>query len=160
MTNELLKTIDTSAIAPALKIVGFDNVKARVMLLAIGLQESRFTHRVQMGWGPARGFWQFEKGGGVKGVMKHLTSSARADALCKWRGVAFESDTIWHALAKDDVLAAGFARLLLLTDPRPLPSLDDADGAWAYYLRNWRPGKPHEKTWANFHKQAREFYEV
>jgi hypothetical protein len=160
MTNELLKTIDTSAIAPALKIVGFDNIKARVMLLAIGLQESRFTHRVQMGNGPARGLWQFEKGGGVRGVIKHPTSADRCDALCKIRGVVVESDAVWRALAKDDVLAAGFARLLLLTDPKPLPSVDDTEGAWAYYLRNWRPGKPHEKTWAAFHKQAREFYEV
>ena len=45
---------------PAAKLLpGMDSAKARVMLLAIGLQESRFEHRRQIG-GPARGFWQFE----------------------------------------------------------------------------------------------------
>jgi len=33
-----------------------DSAKARVMLLAIGLQESRFTYTHQIG-GPAHGYW-------------------------------------------------------------------------------------------------------
>ena len=45
-----------------------DTPEARVMMLAIGLQESRFVHRRQIK-GPARGFWQFEQGGGVIGVV-------------------------------------------------------------------------------------------
>lgn len=52
---------------PALKLLpSMDSVRARMMLLAIGLQESRFEHRRQLGNGPARGFWQFESGGGVR----------------------------------------------------------------------------------------------
>ncbi len=35
-----------------------------------------------------------------------------------------------------------FARLLLWTDAKPLPAIGDEQGAWDYYLRNWRPGKP------------------
>ncbi|MCV6902125.1 MAG: hypothetical protein NTT76_05400, partial [Achromobacter xylosoxidans] len=69
---DLKKIIDTG-ISPALALLpaGMDTQAAHVMLLAIGLQESRFTHRQQIG-GPARGFWQFEKGtrasrGGVWG---------------------------------------------------------------------------------------------
>ena len=42
----------------------FRSTAADVLLLAIGLQESRFEHRQQIG-GPARSFWQFERGGGV-----------------------------------------------------------------------------------------------
>ena len=40
--------------------------EAVTMMLAIGYQESRFEHRRQIR-GPARGFWQFEHGGGVVG---------------------------------------------------------------------------------------------
>ena len=53
-------------------------------------------------------------------------------------------------------VAAGFARLLLWTDPRPLPAIGDVKAAWQYYLRNWRPGKPHEKTWAPLYAEAME----
>ncbi len=70
-----LQTIITNAVQPALQIIGVrDTPEGRLMLLAIGLQESRFEHRRQLGNGPARGFWQFEAGGGVKGVMTHLAS--------------------------------------------------------------------------------------
>ncbi len=52
------------------------------------------------------------------------------------------------------MLAAAFARLLLLTDAKPLPQIGDVQGAWAYYVRNWRPGKPHPDTWPGLYKQA------
>ena len=45
------------------------------------------------------------------------------------------------------MLAAAAARLLLFTDPKRLPQLGDEAGAWALYLRVWRPGKPHKRTW-------------
>lgn len=152
-----LDQIIQDAYRPALEIIGVtDKPQARVMMLAIGLQESRFTHRRQMGSGPATGFWQFERGGGVKGVLRHATSKARAERLCKARGVAAEPMDAWAALETDDVLAAGFARLLLLTDPRALPDVSNSVGAWDCYIRNWRPGKPHIETWTKFHKQARE----
>jgi len=62
---------------------------------------------------------------------------------------------IWGALETDDVFACGVARLLLWTDPRKLPAADDEDGAWEYYLRNWRPGKPHRDRWVKNHAAAR-----
>lgn len=132
---------------------GLDSPEARVMLLAIGLQESRFAHRLQVG-GPARGFWQFERGGGIKGVLTHSTSKARAIAFCMAAGVAPTIDAAYQAVAEDDVLACQFARLLLLTDPQPLPALGEQMEAWGYYLRNWRPGKPHPKTWSALYQQA------
>jgi hypothetical protein len=52
------------------------------------------------------------------------------------------------------VFAATMARLLLFTDAEPLPRLGDADGSWNYYLRNWRPGKPHPKTWRALYDAA------
>lgn len=140
---------------------GMDTPQARVMLLSIGLQESEFTHRRQMGNGPARGFWQFERGtrqtrGGVWGVYLHDASRFWLDRLCASRGVQFLPDSIYEALETDDVLAAGVARLMLFTDPLRLPLIDDADGAWGLYLRTWRPGKPRPATWPANHKRARQ----
>jgi hypothetical protein len=129
---------------PALLPASMLNRRARVMLLAIGLQESRFEHRAQVldggGKGPARGFWQFEKGGGVRGVLRHSSTAKMAEAICRQRGFVADETTVHAALEFDDLLACAFARLLLYTDPAPLPAEDDAESAWKYYLRNWRPG--------------------
>ncbi|MFY3134208.1 hypothetical protein ACOTF1_24495 [Achromobacter ruhlandii] len=156
---DLKKIIDT-AVSPALALLPtrMDTPAARVMLLAIGLQESRFVHRRQIG-GPARGLWQFEKGtrasrGGVWGVYLHPASKDRLAALCKARSVACDPDAIYAALEYDDVLAAGVARLLLWTDPKALPPVGDADAGWALYLRTWRPGRPHPETWPDLYRQA------
>ncbi|MFY3402250.1 hypothetical protein ACOTJC_28770 [Achromobacter xylosoxidans] len=132
-----------------------DTKEARCMMLAIGLQESRFQHRQQIG-GPARGFWQFEKGGGVKGVIMHDTTRGLAQAVCKARGVPATTDAVYAALDQDDVLAAAFARLLLWTDPKPLPALGETDQAWDLYARTWRPGKPHRQTWNALYNRAME----
>ena len=131
-----------------------DTDAARVMLLAIGLQESRLIHRRQIG-GPARGLWQFERGGGVVGVLRHRASAELAEDVCAQRGVEPTPAKLYEALALDDLLACAIARLLLFTDPRPLPRTDaPAESAWDYYIRNWRPGKPHRRTWDAFHEVA------
>jgi len=150
-----LDEISKTAIDPALKLLpaAMDKPQARVMLLAIGRQESRFEHREQIG-GPARGFWQFESGGGVKGVMNHPLTSAMAKAVCADCSVPFERTIIHQTLAKNDELAAAFARLLLWTDPKGLPGKDDPQGGWDLYARVWRPGKPHRETWDAFYKAA------
>lgn len=160
----LLESIVHSAIDPALRILPtrMDSPPARIMLLAIGLQESRFMYRYQKVAGkpyvkgPAKGFWQFEQGGGVVGVMTHRATKVHAQALCEARGVTFEARAIHYYMEDDDVLAAGMARLLLWADAKPLPAVDAShDEAWETYLRCWRPGKPHRGTWDEFHKQAR-----
>ncbi|AZS80662.1 hypothetical protein ELS24_20745 [Achromobacter spanius] len=150
-----LKTVLDIAIAPALALLPADRDtrEARVMLLAIGLQESRFVHRRQIN-GPAVGFWQFERGGGVRGVLAHASSWADARSVCAVRDVEPTATDVYNSLAHDDILAAAFARLLLWTDPLRLPSLGDANGGWALYLRTWRPGKPHPETWAALYAQA------
>lgn len=131
----------------------FSSDKALVQLYATGLQESRFAHREQIG-GPARGFWQFEKGGGVKGVLEHDASAKLAADICEARGVAATKDAVYAALSSDDVLAAAFARLLYWTDPKALPDVGDVSGAWDLYSRTWRPGKPHPETWAECYATA------
>ena len=128
-----------------------DSARARVMLLAIGLQESRFEHTHQIG-GPAHGYWQFESGGGTKGVMTHPASEKHARSVCFDLGVPWGRAQVFDALEYDQVLACAFARLLLWTDPRSLPEIGAQTAAWETYIWNWRPGKPHQSTWpANYH---------
>lgn len=135
------------AIVPGLELlpVGLDTPEARVMMLTIGMQESRFEHRQQIG-GPAHGFWQFEKGGGVKGVLMHPSSRLLIDSICKRLNI--KQECCYDAIIYNDALAAVFARLLLFTSPKKLPSLtSDPDESWGEYLSIWRPGKPHRETW-------------
>lgn len=90
------------------------------------------------------------------GVLQHRASRDHALTLCAAREVEPVSQSVWQALQHDDVLAAGFARLLLWADPFALPTLGDAQGAWDLYLRTWRPGKPHRHTWNALYQQALE----
>ena len=121
------------------------------MLLAIGLQESRFLYRRQIR-GPAKGWWQFESGGGVKGVLNHHASAREIERVLGKIHVA--KTDVYTAIEWHDQLATVMARLLLYTDPKPLPAVTDTEGAWALYSRVWRPGKPHPGTWSAFHKAA------
>lgn len=151
------------AIDPALDLLPekMRSPEAVRMLLAIGSQESRFKFRVQVVVGrpyikgPARGFWQFEQGGGVHGVMTHPQTRAYAMQVCAARKVEFAEPVVHAKLETDDVLAAAFARLLLYADPLPLPALDAPQAqTWDCYARNWRPGKPHPETWRQFSDAA------
>lgn len=128
--------------------------RAMAMIVAIGLQESDFLVRRQYGNGPARGFWQFERDGGVKGVMEHPATTSYAAAICLQQGVPFERAKVWAALGTDDLLAVVFARLLLWSDPKPLPAVTEQSAAWSLYARTWRPGKPHPDKWAECHARA------
>ena len=164
--SEKLSDVVEKAIKPALAMLParMRSREAVVMLLAIGLQESLFKYRRQMANGPARGFWQFEKMGGVAGVLQHRTTTALAAEICRARGVAATAGDVHAALEHDDVLGAAFARLLLWTDPKPLPALNDVDGAWQLYLRTWRPGAytrgtaeqkaALRKKWGTYYAQA------
>lgn len=156
-----LANIVETAINPALALLPprLDTPEARVLLLAIGMQESRFEFRRQLGDGPARSFWQDELGtkatrGGVTGVYLHSASGELLRLLCRERGCEFDPRCIWEAIEHDDVLAAGLARLLLLTDAKPLPKVGDEAGAWETYLRVWRPGKPKPRTWPKCYAAA------
>jgi hypothetical protein len=159
--NLRLSNVMLSAVLPALALMPkhLDSLAARVMLLAIGLQESRFETRRQMGDGPARGFWQFELGtqashGGVWGIFLHHQTHEQLRLLCHARDCNFDPTQIWAELERDDVLAAGLARLALLADPHPLPALGDSPAGWDCYLRVWRPGKPKPDSWPGLYALA------
>jgi len=130
-----------------------DSPEARAMILAIGLQESNFEHRKQI-VGPARGLFQFESGGGIRGVLTHRASAEPAMVVCE--ALLYEpSDwAVYLALADNDVLACAFARLLLWTLPAALPKQGDAEEGWRQYIAAWRPGKPHPATWGEHFNKA------
>jgi hypothetical protein len=132
--------------------------EARAELLAIGLQESEFRHRRQIvgdpprAVGPARGFWQFEEGGGIRGVLTHRRTRWHLQlALDELRYTGpfdtISEETLHVAVQHNDVLACVFARLNLWWLPGTLATRDLPQRGWRQYLEAWRPGKPHPETW-------------
>lgn len=168
-----LSEITERGIDPALQILPpkMDSSEARVMLLTIGLQESRFQARRQVivvnrhgrqqlvAEGPAKSFWMGERGGGmVHGVRVHPATRQYAARLYAVRGVAPRDAAIWNAIERDDVLAAGLARLLLFSDPYKLPGLGHTQLAWELYCqRTWKPGLPRRDTWDGYYQRALDF---
>ncbi|MEG0413473.1 MAG: hypothetical protein RR584_11505 [Comamonas sp.] len=156
-TMNLIDNTARGALVPALERLStlvrrpLDSGLAKVLLLAIGLQESALIHRRQLGGGPARGLWQFEpgsarKGGGVWGVFTHKASRELVLAWCLECGVLCSPAEIYKAIEHDDVFAAGIARLLMWTDAVALPR--NRSAAWGMYAKRlWRPGKPHPEKW-------------
>ena len=131
-----------------------DSRQARAMLIAIGLQESRFAHRVQVPDGPAHGFWQFELRGGVAGVLKHPQTEDLTRRVLQILGYTATPEECYTAIIDNDTLACIFARLLLWTVPSRLPLAHEHNLAWDNYLEGWRPGKPHRGTWDAFYAEA------
>jgi hypothetical protein len=135
--------------SPSVGIRASDN--ARVLLMAIAGQESNWAARRQNG-GPARSYWQFEQGGGVAGLFR--VTPAQLTAVCAACDVPYDQATVFEAMAWHDMLACAMARLLLWSDPAPLPAVGDKEGGWQYYLRNWRPGAPHPDVWPGLYEKA------
>lgn len=163
MSNQMIiKDVHKNIWLPAMKLLPekMNTRQAAVQGLTTGLQESRLVHRFQVVQGkpgvkgPARSLWQFERGGGVKGVLTHKASAALAKEIQAARGHGVGIDAAFEGIEKDDVLAAVFARLLYYTDPYNLPEVGQSQRAWNTYLRVWRPGKPHEHTWKPFYDEV------
>jgi hypothetical protein len=147
MTSALLLTLAVDTTVAWMQAFGIrSDDRARVMLLAIAGQESGFRHRRQVPGADALGLWQFERGGGVTGVLRHAASRTAALAACETLLVAPIPEAVHPALEHSDDLACVFARLLLWTGPKALPAMGDLDGGWSLYLRCWRPGMPHADT--------------
>lgn len=120
---------------------------ARAMMLAIAGQESGFRARVQGGGGPAHGFGQFEKNGGVKEVLTSRVT--RPILLPILKQLCYTSDVTecYHAITHNDVLAFVFIRLLLWKYPGALAQQDEMLKGYKQYLAAWRPGKPRPNDW-------------
>jgi len=115
---------------------------ARVMLMAIAGQETNWSERRQIPAGQALGYWQFQQDGTV-GLMDKLPALTQSVLdTCD-----LQQSEAWEALQYNDAVACAFARLLLWSHPAPLPAIGDQAGAWAYYRRLWKPGRPDAKRW-------------
>jgi len=153
-------------IEPALSLLdkSLDTPAARAMMLAIAQQESGLSARVQIldagkpWWqsrpGPAHGWWQFERGGGITAVMSNAKTKAIVDPVITQFCYPFDAAIIHDAITHNDLLAAVFARALLYSAPWPLPGEHAPVEGWRQYLWAWRPGKPHESTWARNYRIA------
>lgn len=149
------KRLLATAVIPAhaeLERLGIkDSAAARRFSLAIALQETRLKNRRQVitsgaEAGPAVSFWQFERAGGCRGVLTHRSSAAKMKAICEIYNVQAAEAGLWTAMQYQDIVAAAAARLLFYVLPAALPTT--AAEGWDQYLAAWRPGKPHESTWA------------
>jgi hypothetical protein len=117
---------------------------AQVFLVAVAAQETAFATRRQYAGGPARGWWQFERGG-LQGLWSHRLIAGLLDELCDRLAVEATTQAVLDAIEHNDVLAACVARLLMATDSGPLPG--GPEEAWACYRRLWRPGRPRPEKW-------------
>lgn len=141
---------------------------AAQFLLTVALQEvgaierdgdvHGLAHRAQMvagdstKAGPARGWWQFEQPT-IGLLFGHPVAGPRLRSMCEAAWVRAEPDDVWRCLEGHDMLAVGVARLLLFTDPRPIP-LTEAEAWTCYASRLWRPGKPHPWKWPHAWRTA------
>lgn len=127
---------------------------ARVLLMAIAGTESGWKNRRQLPVAYAHSYWQFERGGGVAGLFSHPASKLKLGTICASLDIVYDPDVVFDAMTWNDTLACAMARLLLFTDPAPLPDYWDKGAGYQYYLRNWRPGAPHPEVWSGLHDQA------
>jgi hypothetical protein len=149
--SKLLKTAIIPALADLAALGIKDSFEARRFLLAIALQESKISYRRQLSSGglqngPASSFWQFERGGGCRGVLTHKAVSERMRKICAEYNVEPTEQGLWEAMRYQDIVAAAAARLLVYTLPSSLPTT--AEQGWKQYIDAWRPGKPHPAAWA------------
>lgn len=139
----------TAALLPK----SMDTIQAWAILYAIASQESRLDERIQIG-GPAHGFWQFELGGGVTGVLNHSVTKPLIRGVLDRLDYGYAPESSYVAIVHNDVLAFAYARLLLYTVPEALPTQDQRDEGWRQYLSAWRPGAPHRGTWDALYDKA------
>lgn len=138
--------------------------RAQGLVMTIAGQEGSWKHRRQIG-GPARSYWQGELTGGMILAVHHPASMKAATSVLQVLEIGEPNldhwvmpgdRTIYEAMAWNDTLACCLARLLLWTDPAPLPALGQPEAAWQYYLKTWRPGAPHRETWDAYYATSLE----
>jgi hypothetical protein len=139
---------DQTVVQPGLALLpeAQRSIEARGLLIAVGGVESRWSQRLQMAGGPAHGFFQCERES-VAEVFQNSITRERLKSACASCDVSWDVDEIFLSIIGHNALSAAVARLILLPDRAPLPRLDQAAEAWAYYLRCWKPGKPDESRW-------------
>ena len=162
--DRLLRTAIIPALSDLAALGIQDAPDARRFLMAIALQESALRYRRQVVGGkevgPASSYWQFERGGGCRGVLTHRRVGDKMVSICRDYCIEPTEAGLWEAMRYQDIVAAAAARLLIYTLPSALPTT--AAEGWRQYLDAWRPGKPHPATWpghwATADKTVREYH--
>jgi hypothetical protein len=153
MSESAIEYVRSAVLPAALSMLPphMDSTAARAMLLAIGMQESRFAYRRQMAVGP-RSVLAGRDHRRLRGILTTRRLASSRGALKRMAyGEPDASD--FQALEDNDILACIGARLLLWTHPKALPE-GDSNEAWRHYIDCWRPGKPHRETWDAFYLDA------
>jgi len=131
--------------------------KGNVLVMTCAGQESLWKSRRQIRIGQyhpqsvgARSYWQMESTwGGPVAINDVIQDTPRQlFAICEDLEIPTDELSLYEACAWNDTLACALARLLLWSDPAPLPEVGDKQGSWDYYRRNWKPGVPHPSTWS------------
>ena len=120
--------------------------QAAVMLMRIGAHEHAISNesylrqvsRSRSGYGPARGWLQFEPAT-VRAVT--LWAAARSLSLSqKSAWLEFGNVSSPDVLMWDLRASAIYGRMNLYASPYHMPDTDDDDGAYNVYRKVWRPG--------------------
>lgn len=152
------------------------SLDAKVQLYATSIQENPTRASRQLikkdgklqPIGPAAGDYQFEKTGGIRGLINFKSTRLQQmlDHVCAERMWGKTEDALFSAVQVDPVLAAALARLLYFTDSGALPKAGAEQYAWDVYLRTWRPGayerdpKGLRAKWSKSYAEAMKAYDL
>ncbi len=150
----MLEAILEQIIEPGLALLppALNGDDASVLLLATGLQESRFCYRRELG-GYGLGYWKLHADK-VARVFAHAGCREPLERLCEAVGVECTPRAVHAALEYNDQLATAITRLLLHTATRRLPAQAHPEQAWLLYLQLWKPALPRHLSWTPLHRNA------
>ncbi len=87
-------------------------------------------------------------------MLEHPATRIVARELCATLDIEPTIAGVYEAVAFNDILCAGFARLLLWTLPQALSGPNEPSAGWDCYVDAWRPGTPRPETWEPFFAEA------
>lgn len=149
---EILETVIIPALEDTGKVLKTKNLpEAAVFLLAVAIQESHLQFRKQFAGGPARGLFQMESE-----PLSMMTLVMKKNPELRAMLPTADPKEMWNLLEfpENDKYGVYIARTALKSDPAPIPRLGNVEGAWEYYLKHWRPGKPRKEKWAISYEAA------
>lgn len=128
-------------IIPTLDGIGAGGRNAASLVLVTGEVESAYTYIRQLGWGPAKSFWQVEPATHHDVVDNYLSYRP-------WLAKSIKETTGVNPYDKDDTqlvynlsYACAIARMLYYRQPFILPRWNDMGGQWKVYKRYYNTWK-------------------
>lgn len=134
LTKQLETVFRDTTIRPALVSIGLWSLAAEELLLGTAMQESRLTHRTQLGGGPALGLFQMEPATHDDIWTNFLKYRNALGKLITDLRTATPVDALGQ-LRQNDRYAAGMARVHYKRASGPLPAAGDTDAMAAYWKK-------------------------